>query len=53
VVAVIEAENIASRNVLEKIGFIDEGLREAYAAVIPSFRITRDQWLTNQNNRIE
>lgn len=47
VVATIDAKNAASRNVLEKSGLISEGLVRAYADDIPGFRITRQQWRTN------
>lgn len=47
VVATIDAENSASRNVLEKSGLICEGLVRAYADDIPGFRITRQQWRAN------
>jgi RimJ/RimL family protein N-acetyltransferase len=45
VVAVTDPENRASQKVLRKCGLIEEGLRRAYAAVCPGFRITRRQWL--------
>ena len=48
IVAVTDPENAASRNVLKKSGLIDEGLRPAYAAQCPGFRITRQQWLDQQ-----
>ncbi len=44
-VATIDPENIASRRVLEKSGLVYEGMRRAYAAECPGFRITRQQWL--------
>ena len=44
VVAVTDPANRASQNVLRKIGLIKEGLRRAYAAECPGFRITRRQW---------
>lgn len=44
IVATIDAENTASRNVLEKSGLIYEGLVHAYMEQIPGFRITRQQW---------
>ena len=48
VVAVIDDENTASRNVLLKTGFVEEGMRRAYAAECPGFRITREHWLEVQ-----
>jgi len=44
VVAVIDAENVASRKVLEKSGLVYEGLVRAYTEKYPGFRITRQQW---------
>ena len=44
IVAVIDAENVASRKVLEKSGLIYEGLVRAYTEKCPGFRITRQQW---------
>lgn len=47
IVATIDADNLASRNVLEKCGLVHEGLVRAYADDIPGFRITRRQWREN------
>lgn len=44
-VAVIDPENISSRNVLSKIGFRHEGVRRAYADECIGFRLTRQEWL--------
>ncbi len=44
IVAVIDAENTASQNVLEKCGLVHEGLRRAYAVECPGFWITRQRW---------
>ena len=44
-VATIDPENTASRRVLEKCGLVYEGIRRAYAAECPGFRISRQQWL--------
>ena len=44
IVAVIDPENIASRNVLSKVGIRDEGTRRAYAEECIGFRITREDW---------
>jgi ribosomal-protein-alanine N-acetyltransferase len=48
VVATFEEENIASRKVLEKAGFIDHGMRRSYCELGTNFRITRDEWLRLQ-----
>ena len=48
IVATIDAENTASRNVLDKCGLIYEGLIHAYMEQIPGFRITRQQWQDQQ-----
>jgi RimJ/RimL family protein N-acetyltransferase len=45
VVATFEVGNIASRNVLEKAGFVDHGTMRCYGEDGPNFRITRDGWL--------
>ena len=44
VVATFDKENLASRNVLEKAGFIDRGTMQCYGKVGLDFRITRDEW---------
>jgi RimJ/RimL family protein N-acetyltransferase len=44
VVATFEAGNAASRNVLEKSGFIDRGMMRCYGEDGPNYRITRDEW---------
>jgi RimJ/RimL family protein N-acetyltransferase len=44
-VATTDPENTASQRVLEKCGLLYEGMRRAYAAECPGFRITRQQWL--------
>ena len=44
VVAITHPDNAASRRVLEKSGMLFEGMRRAYAADCPGFRITREQW---------
>ena len=44
IVAVIDAENIASQSILEKCGLVSEGTRLAYAVECPGFRITRQGW---------
>jgi ribosomal-protein-alanine N-acetyltransferase len=48
VVAVTDPDNAVSQRVLRKCGLRDEGLRRAYAHVIPAFRISRQQWLEMQ-----
>jgi len=44
VVATLEEENIASRNVLEKAGFRCHGSRRCYGEDGPDYRISRDEW---------
>ncbi|HMB76527.1 MAG TPA: GNAT family N-acetyltransferase [Kiloniellaceae bacterium] len=44
IVAVTDPENWASQRVLTKCGLRHEGTRYAYAAEIPSFRMTRQDW---------
>lgn len=44
VVAVINAENAKSRNVLLKAGLAEDGMRRAYGRDTPGFRITCEQW---------
>lgn len=48
VVANFEAGNDASRNVLEKVGFVDRGTMRCYGVDGPNYRITRDEWLNLQ-----
>ncbi len=48
IVAVTDPDNAVSQRVLRKCGLRDEGLRRAYAHVIPAFRISRQQWLELQ-----
>lgn len=45
IVAVTDPRNAASRVVLGKCGFRDEGLRRAYADECSAFRMSRQQWL--------
>jgi len=44
VVATFHKDNNASRNVLQKAGFIDRGTMQCYGEVGLNFRITRDEW---------
>jgi ribosomal-protein-alanine N-acetyltransferase len=44
VVATLEEENIASRNVLEKAGFRHHGTRKCYGEDGPDYRISRHEW---------
>jgi len=48
VVATFDVENLKSRRVLEKCGFIDKGMRRAYAHDAPDFRITREEWIAGR-----
>jgi len=45
VVATFEAGNVASRNVLDKAGFVDRGTMRCYGEDGPNYRITREEWL--------
>jgi ribosomal-protein-alanine N-acetyltransferase len=45
VVATFDEGNVASRNVLKKVGFVDHGTTRCYGDDGPYFRITRDEWL--------
>ena len=50
VVATFHRENLASRNVLVKAGFIDRGTMRCYGKDDGlNFRITRDEWLQQQS----
>jgi RimJ/RimL family protein N-acetyltransferase len=44
VVATIDKENVASRNVLLKVGFFDRGTMFSYGKDGPIYRITRGEW---------
>ena len=48
IVAVTDSLNAVSQKVLRKCDLRDEGLRRAYAAECPAFRISRPQWLELQ-----
>jgi len=50
VVATFDVGNIASRNVLEKAGFVDHGSMRCYGEDGPNYRITRDGWLELQQS---
>jgi GNAT superfamily N-acetyltransferase len=45
VVATFDKRNLASRRVLEKVGFKDHGTMRCYGSDGMNFRITRDEWL--------
>jgi RimJ/RimL family protein N-acetyltransferase len=47
IVATFEEGNTASRNVLEKAGFVDRGTMRCYGEDGPNFRITREEWSRN------
>lgn len=49
VVANFEEGNVASRNVLEKLGFINHGTMRCYGEDGPNYRLTRDEWLVLQS----
>ena len=44
VVASVDANNVASRKVLEKSGLLDRGRTRSYGKNSPIYRITRDEW---------
>jgi ribosomal-protein-alanine N-acetyltransferase len=44
VVASVDADNVASRKVLENSGLIDRGRTTCYGKDSPIYRITRDEW---------
>jgi len=50
VVANFESGNLASRNVLEKAGFVNRGTMRCYGEDGPNYRITRDEWLELQQS---
>lgn len=50
VVATFDVDNIASRNVLKKVGFIDRGVTRCYGKDGLNYRITRDEWLGLQQS---
>jgi RimJ/RimL family protein N-acetyltransferase len=45
VVANFEDGNVASRNVLEKLGLVNHGTMRCYGDDGPNYRLTRDDWL--------
>ena len=51
VVAVADAGNMASRRVLEKIGFRHEKTGQFYNAELMYYKVTRQQFFDNLNNR--
>ena len=50
VVATFEGGNTASRHVLKKAGFLDQGMRRCYGEDGPDYRITRDGWTHRQQS---
>jgi len=50
VVATFDIGNVASRNVLEKGGFVNRGTMRCYGEEGPNYRITRDEWLRSQQS---
>jgi RimJ/RimL family protein N-acetyltransferase len=50
VVATFEAGNVASRNVLDKAGFVDRGTMRCYGEDGPNYRITREEWLNSRQS---
>lgn len=51
VVATFDSANLASRNVLQKAGFIDRGTMQCYGADGPDYRITRDEWIESGRSK--
>ena len=50
IVANIDPANSASRGLLTKLGFVDRGFGRAYGVDAPRYTVTRDDWLSNQEN---
>ena len=48
IVAVVDSGNLKSEAVLAKCGFVNGGIRDAYAGNYPSFLISRKHWRTLQ-----
>ncbi len=44
VVSSVDEDNVASRKVLQKCGFLDRGRTRSYGKDNPIYRITRDEW---------
>lgn len=52
IVATFDVSNIVSRNVLEKIGFVDRGMTRCYGEDGPNYRITRNEWLGKKQSTL-
>ena len=52
VVASFYEENVASRAVLEKSGFVDRGRMRSYGEDSPNYRITRTEWCQFQDSAV-
>lgn len=50
IVANFEEGNVASRNVLEKAGFVNHGTMRCYGTDGPNYRLTRDDWLARKSS---
>jgi ribosomal-protein-alanine N-acetyltransferase len=50
VVASVDANNIASKNVLEKSGFLDRGRTLCWGKESPIYKITRDEWIETRRS---
>lgn len=50
IVATFEVGNVASRNVLQKAGFVNRGLMRSYGENGPNFRVTRNEWTELQQS---
>ena len=50
IVANFEEGNVASRKVLEKLGFVNHGTMRCYGTDGPNYRLTRDEWLARKSS---
>ena len=53
VLASVNEENVASKNVLEKSGFVDGGRMRCYGEDSPIWRITRDEWAELERSALQ
>ncbi|MTI10690.1 GNAT family N-acetyltransferase [Curvivirga aplysinae] len=44
--ACVDDDNAASRNILQKVGMIEDGTIEAYGTILPFFTLNKQDWLT-------
>jgi RimJ/RimL family protein N-acetyltransferase len=50
IVANFDEGNVASRKVLEKLGFVNHGTMRCYGTDGPNYRLTRDDWLARKSS---